>query len=351
MKIKLKSGGIIKLQKGKIVKALVETTTKPSGIFANVSSKTGASKALLDVNKAVGVTQKRPRIMVQHIPEKQYVRTVPLSTLNIESKAAEAAQRAIEDRAYEVKQNQIDLARKLQRLWDEQGINTVAADRKAMMKAIQINPKTSTPAPEGQFKLPYRSWYSDGQPIMFEGETVKDWMDAAGDYFKIGPRSAVLQAEKPLKTASNYFDIIGEIPRKGGPVAPKTVMDAFNEGLRNLKELYFTGYNTEKENKSLNILGWVGSEKAKQLLKSNYIDYNELDQIANDAEKYWTSFNPYTKQLFKDFYKYVRERPDRYQYIDASKMRQRGYKQSINALKGWIEKAKLENNISKSIND
>ena len=246
MKIKLKSGGIIKLQKGKIVKALVETTTKPSGIFANVSSKTGASKALLDVNKAAGVTQKRPRIMVQHIPEKQYVRTVPLSTLNIESKAAEAAQRAIEDRAYEVKQNQIDLARKLQRLWEEEGINTEAWQRKAMMKAIEINPKTSTPAPEGQFKLPYRSWFKEGQSIMYDGAPAKDWFDLTSDYFKLGPRSEILQINKPFKAAAEYYDNVGDIINtrtisKREPInkASEINMMMLRDGLGRLRDWWF----------------------------------------------------------------------------------------------------------------
>lgn len=66
-------------------------------------------------------------------------------------------------------------------------------------------------------------------------------MDAAGDYFKIGPHSTVLQAEKPLKTASNYFDIVGPVIniQKRDITAPQTSMDALSEGLENLSKLYF----------------------------------------------------------------------------------------------------------------
>ena len=246
-----KSGGMLKLGKGKIIKTVAKAAAKeipekytlkaPTGIFANMSSGSDARQSIKDINEIVGTTAPKQRIIVQKPPKREYIKTNPLSTLNAESKAAEEAKRAIEDKAYEIKSNQIDLARKLQRLWDEQGVNTPAYVRKGMMRAIEINPKTSTPPPEGQFKLPYRSWFKEGQPIMYDGAPVKDWFDLTGDYFKLGPHSTVLQAEKPLKTASNYFDIVGPVidPRKKSFVAPKTSMDALSEGLDNLYNLYF----------------------------------------------------------------------------------------------------------------
>ena len=43
-----------------------------------------------------------------------------------------------------------------------------------MMKAIETNPKTSAPPLEGIYKLPYRTGYKNGQPILFEGEPLND---------------------------------------------------------------------------------------------------------------------------------------------------------------------------------
>ena len=101
---------IIYAQKGTIVKSLVKSATKETpvtGIFANTSSTEAAVKSLKDINKASGI--KRSRITVQQ--PKQYVKVTSLGMQ--QNKAAEEAQRAIEDKAYEIKQNQIDLARKL----------------------------------------------------------------------------------------------------------------------------------------------------------------------------------------------------------------------------------------------
>lgn len=223
-----KNGGILKGQKG-LSKAL-------SGIFANASSERAASKAMSGVAKASGVSAKRPRIKVYQDLRKTAVKQTPLSTLNAEKNTAYQNKLLSENQEYQIKQTQQILDNYLQRQWTEKGVNTPGWMRKALMKAIGINPLASTPPFETPYTTGYRSWYRNGQPLMFEGEPVKDWMNASGDYFNIGPHSEMFQAVKPLKSASNYFDIVGQNV-KGE--AYQTNMDMFKEGLQNLVDLYF----------------------------------------------------------------------------------------------------------------
>lgn len=223
-----KNGGILKGQKG-LSKAL-------SGIFANASSERAASKAMSGVAKASGVSTKRPRIKVYQDLRKTAVKQTPLSTLNAEKNTAYQNKLLSENQEYQIKQTQQILDNYLQRQWTEKGVNTPGWMRKALMKAIGINPLASTPPFETPYTTGYRSWYRNGQPLMFEGEPVKDWMNASGDYFNIGPHSEMFQAVKPLKSASNYFDIVGQNV-KGE--AYQTNMDMFKEGLQNLVDLYF----------------------------------------------------------------------------------------------------------------
>ncbi len=68
-------------------------------------------------------------------------------------------------KAADVKTNQIYLARYLQRLANEQGINTTARHRKAMMKAIETNPAASAPPALGPGMVPYRTGYTRGVPV------------------------------------------------------------------------------------------------------------------------------------------------------------------------------------------
>lgn len=226
---------ILKLQKSKIIKQVA-----PSGIFANTKSVAGATQILKDVNAASGTIGKRPRVLILKNTPGKYVMVKPIA------KTINTAQQAIEDRAYEIKSNQIDLARKLREREEREGIVTQPWMRKAMMDAIAINPKTSTPPPKMNYKLPYRSWYSDGQPIMFEGETAKDWMDVTGDYYKIGPHSEILQINKPFRAAVAYHDNIGEVPNpkplsKREPMnkASDINMMMLRDGLGRLRDWWF----------------------------------------------------------------------------------------------------------------
>ena len=223
-----KNGGILKGQKG-LSKAL-------NGIFANASSERAASKAMSGVAKASGVSTKRPRIKVKQDHRKGAVKQTPLSTLNAEKNTAYQNKLLSEQQEYQIKQTQQILDDYLKRQWTEKGINTPGWMRRAFMKAIGINPLASAPPLEAPYATGYRSWYRNGQPLMFEGEPAKDWMNASGDYFNIGPHSEMFQAVKPLKSASNYFDVVGQ-NAKGE--ASQTNMDMFKEGLQNIFDLYF----------------------------------------------------------------------------------------------------------------
>ena len=143
------------------------------------------------------------------------------------------------EKAAQVKTNQIYLARYLQRMANERGINTTASHRKAMMKAIETNPAASTPPIEGPGMVPYRTGYRSGKPMMFLDEPLVDWMDATERQF--GPHSTVLQLEKPLRAASNYWEKVREIPMKvgteSGLYASPVNMEMLNEGLENAASL------------------------------------------------------------------------------------------------------------------
>jgi len=151
------------------------------------------------------------------------VKTTPLSAA---SRAAREAKRAELARADLVKSNQISLAQYLRRLWNEHGINTKASHRKAMMKAVEINPATVTPPPEGMVKLPYNS----GKTIV-EGEPLSDWMNINENLIvPQGPNALWRKWEKPLHDATTSFDALGQMPKKGAPAHTLTI-EKLGEGL------------------------------------------------------------------------------------------------------------------------
>lgn len=151
------------------------------------------------------------------------IKTTPLSAA---SRAAKEAKRAELARADLVKSNQISLAQYLRRLWNERGINTKASHRKAMMKAVEVNPATVTPPPEGTVKLPYNS----GKTIV-EGEPLSDWMNINEDLIvPQGPNALWRKWEKPLHDATTSFDALGPMPKKGAPAHTLTI-EKLGEGL------------------------------------------------------------------------------------------------------------------------
>lgn len=231
---------------------------KPTGILANAASSEKAMVGASRMNRAVssGPKEKRPRIT-----KKNYEK-VRSNRLDEKIRADRAQQMAEEAKAYEIKDAQINVARDLQRLADEKGINTPAWQRKAMMRAVEIDPKTTTPPPEGSvYVAPYQTGYRNGEPLMFEGEPLLDWFDATNRTF--GPHSKVLQAEKPLIAASNYYKTVGPVMQDFGAhseLAPSPTNRAMlRDGLDNLVELFFkkhggtlyakSGIHIKKENR------------------------------------------------------------------------------------------------------
>lgn len=190
----------------------------------------GEGKTLVNVAKNTRAGR-RPRIRTTSEP--QYVRTKPLSQSPeaIAAKEAAAQKAAAEARAAEVKSNQIDLARQQRRLWEEQGVNTTAAERKAMMNAIEINPATSTPPPEGIYRMPYQSGVTE-----WEGVPVKDWLDIATEgNLPYGPNALWRKWEKPLQSATQWNNTIGPVLVKDelgyGFGASQTALDMLGQGL------------------------------------------------------------------------------------------------------------------------
>lgn len=228
-----------------------------------MADEAAAKSAAKGVSKASGVSTKRPRIMVtkRKDPRVGAVKETPLSTLNAEKRAAIQAKQAEEARQYQIKVNQQLLDDELMRRWTEQGINTPAAIRKGLMRAIEIDPNTSTPPIEGSYVLPYRTWYRDGQPIMFEGETLKDWMHAAGDYYKFGPHSEILQVVKPLQSAARYYDTVGEVvntkplsKREPANKASDINMAMLRDGMGKLRDWWFEGTSVPKTREPLPVI-------------------------------------------------------------------------------------------------
>ena len=170
---------------------------------------------------------KRPRIKIATQPG--YVKTTPLSQSPeaLAAKQAREAKVAAEARAAQVKANQIDLAKQQRRLWEQQGINTSASERKAMMKAIEINPATSTPPPEGLSPIPYKSG-----AVEWEGAPLSEWFNlATEDRLPYGPNALWRKLEKPLQSATNWNSIVGPVITSEGVGASKTALDMLGQGL------------------------------------------------------------------------------------------------------------------------
>ena len=157
---------------------------------------------------------------------KKPILAVKQTPLSAATRAAKETKKAELARADLVKSNQISLAQYLRRIWNERGINTPASHRKAMMKAVEINPTTVTPPPVGEYKLPYQS----GAQV-WEGAPLSEWFELSSEgILPHGPNSLWRKWEAPLKQASESFDILGQRPRRGAP-AYSTTMSKLSEGL------------------------------------------------------------------------------------------------------------------------
>jgi hypothetical protein len=133
-----------------------------------------AAKAAKAVGKAAGVIKKKPRIIVKNSPKPQYVQNHTLSEFYAEENNAIKAKETAEIREYKVKQNQKLLDKELDRLAKERGINTPGKEKKAMMKAVEIEPNTvSPPYLEGNpAELPLPTYRSGIQ--QYEGYPLKE---------------------------------------------------------------------------------------------------------------------------------------------------------------------------------
>lgn len=148
-----------------------------------------------------------------------------------------------------------DLGQHLKRMEDVYGIKTPAAHKAAMYRAVRTNPQATMAPPEGPFKLPYRTWYRTGEPvitdvdgkpimtaeqspIMVEGETMKDWYDAVGEgVLPQGPNASWRKLEIPFQQATQSFDIAGQQGVIGQPAYSLT-MRKLGEGLEGLASKY-----------------------------------------------------------------------------------------------------------------
>lgn len=162
------------------------------------------------------------------------------------------AQQAMRDEL--VKSRQIDLAQ-YQRELARQGVNTPASHRRATALAVETNPNAILAPPEGPFKLPYRTWYRTGEPvitnvdgkpimtaeqspIMVEGETMKDWYDVAGEgILPQGPNASWRKLEIPFQQATSSFDVAGQ-QRAARQPAYSLTMRKLGEGLEGLASKY-----------------------------------------------------------------------------------------------------------------
>ena len=170
---------------------------------------------------------KRPRIKTTTQPG--YIKTTPLSQSPeaLAARKAKEMKAAEEARAAEVKSSQIDLARHLYGKWIKEGVNTPGWQRKAMMKAIEINPATATPPPMGQYKLPYKS----GAQV-WEGAPLSEWFELASeDILPYGPNALWRKWEKPLQSALNWDSMVGPVITSDGIGASKASLEMLGQGL------------------------------------------------------------------------------------------------------------------------
>lgn len=208
---------------------------KPStsaGILDLMKGPAEAAKAAKAVGKAAGVIKKKPRIIVKNSPKPQYVQNHTLSEFYAEENNAKKAKEIAEIREYKVKQNQKLLDKELDRLAKEQGINTPGQEKKAMMKAVEINPETVSPPflEENPAEIPLPIYKSGTQ--RYEGYPLREWFDMATEgMLPQGPNAAWRKLEKPFQSASNYFDTVGPTIYRQGIQAPKSAMKMLNEGL------------------------------------------------------------------------------------------------------------------------
>jgi hypothetical protein len=68
-------------------------------------------------------------------------------------------------------------------------------------------------------------------------------MHAAGDYYKFGPHSEILQVVKPFQSAARYYDTVGEVvntkplsKREPANKAPDISMAMLRDGMGKLRD-------------------------------------------------------------------------------------------------------------------
>lgn len=202
---------------------------KGSG-FKKINNLSDLGKTVNGVDASKNVMRgKRPR-MQKNATETPKPTKVVIVDANAAAKEADAAAA----RAYEIKSNKIDLEKQLNRRAAE-GVNTPGWQVSAMKYGVEINPKTSTPPPEGLGLRPYQTGTRNGKVLMWENEPLVDWMRINDP--KVGGHSSVNVAQKPLSSAANYYEATYPHITREGIVAPQASLDMLGEGLEKLKAL------------------------------------------------------------------------------------------------------------------
>ena len=285
MKLKFKNGGIVKFQKAGKFAELV------GGIFNNMANEKTAKEAVKGIKKASGAVTKRPRIKVKQDPRKGATKQTPLSSLNADKKAAQQAKMLEEQRQYNAKQNQINLANYYRRLWEEQGINTPAWMQKSAMKVASLYPESVSPPIMGEYYPTYRSGYNNGQPIMYQGVPYNDLMSLT-DQYRFGPHTEMLQVVKPLQAASNYFDAVGQNVRGE---ATQTNMDMLDDGLGRLSDWWYKGEVPSRTSEKMAPLPKVKSITSQATT-------NEISDIIRGSSRPASTVTPDVERFYRKSY-------------------------------------------------
>lgn len=126
-----------------------------------------------------------------------------------------------------------------------------------------------------------------------------------------------------------------------GRNAYNTLGNFFNGKDRNLSDVeYQEKYGYGKPIGEVGIIGLIGNTGVKF---AKYFNEAELNNIAIQARKNWTKLNNNQRSLIKRFFGYINEGR---KYTEDSKMAERGYRQSVDAIKKIINSVNVEKPIS-----
>ena len=173
--------------------------------------------------------------------------------LSLENPNPELTADQTQARLNQINKSITELGQHLQRQNEIYGIETPATHKAAMYRAVRTNPQAVMAPMESPFKWPYRTWFRtdvpvikevDGlpimtagqNPIMVEGETMKDWYGIAGEgILPQGPNASWRKLQEPFQQARISFDIAGHEPTFGEPAFGLT-MSKLDEGLDGLAQ-------------------------------------------------------------------------------------------------------------------